>query len=238
MKGIFKKNRKTVLLLAAAFLILGAMAALTILLWPWFQQLSTPQGQEKLQSFVSSLGFTGWLVMLGIQVLQIVVAIIPGEPVEIIMGALYGAWGGFFTCTLGIIIGSGVVFGLVRFLGTPLVESIFGKDKLKSYSFLQNSKRLDTITFILFFLPGTPKDILTYVAGLTAIRPTRFLLIACFARIPSVLSSTWAGSTLAQGQLLTSIIIFSIVGLVSLCGIYLHKKVMHRLNRNPSSPES
>lgn len=225
------KNKKTILLGAACVLILAVMAVIAVWLWPWFSSLVQPDNRQRLQEFVQTLGIGGWLLMLGLQVLQIVVAVIPGEPVEIVMGMLYGAWGGFFTCELGILIGSLIVFFTVRALGTPIVVQLFGQERLQSYSFLQNTRRLETITFVLFFIPGTPKDILTYVAGLTLISPWRFLVISLVARIPSVLSSTLGGSSLAQGNFWASVIIFAVVGAVSLLGIHLNKALLKRMDK-------
>lgn len=225
------KNKKDILLAIVVLLLAAAIAAATIWLWPWFANLSTPEGQQQLQELVSRLGLGGWLLMLGLQLLQIVVAVIPGEPIEILMGMLYGAWGGFLTCELGVLTGSLLVFFAVRLLGAPLVRRIFGEEKLQKYTFLQNTERLELLTFILFFIPGTPKDILTYVAGLTRISPLRFLGISAFARIPSILSSTYAGSTLAKGDWLAGLIIFAAVGAISLTGILIHKKLMMRIGR-------
>lgn len=229
-KGILK-NKKTILLGAAVLLLAAAMTAAAIWLWPWFSTLSTPEGQQRLQNWIGGLGLKGWLIMLGLQILQIVVAVIPGEPIEVVMGMLYGVWGGFLTCELGVLTGSLLVFWAVRLLGAPLVRAIFGEDKLKSYAFLQNTQKLELVTFILFFIPGTPKDVLTYVAGLTPIRPLRFLLLSSFARVPSILSSTYAGSTLAKGQFIVGLAIFAAVGAISLLGIFIHKKLMARINR-------
>ena len=178
-----KTNRKLFPFILLAVLLCAALIAASAALWPWFSSLSTEAGQEELRAFVSSMGVLGWAVMLGLQVLQIVVAVIPGEPVEILMGALYGAWGGFLTCELGVLIGSCGVFYAVRALGTPLVRAVFGEEKLRSFAFLQNTQKLEALTFLLFFIPGTPKDVLTYVAGLTPIRPLRFLGIALFAEM-------------------------------------------------------
>lgn len=231
MGGWFRKNRRAVLFSAATVFFLAAMAGLTVAMWPWVKGLSTPQGQEKLRQWVGSLGFAGWIAMVGLQILQVVVAVIPGEPIEIIAGVLYGAWGGFLTCELGVLAGSAVVFWAVRKLGAPLVEAVFGKGKLQSYTFLQNIARLELITFILFFIPGTPKDVLTYAAGLTSIRMARFISIAMFARIPSILSSTWGGSSFAEGNIWKTISIFAVVGLASLLGLFIQKKVMRRFRR-------
>ena len=228
-----KADKKDILLVIAVLLLACGLIALTIWLWPWFKNLSTPQGQQLLQELAGGLGFGGWLLMVGLQLLQIIVAVIPGEPVEVLMGMLYGAWGGFLTCEVGVLAGSLLVFYAVRLLGAPLVRRIFGENKLQKYAFLQDTERLELLTFILFFIPGTPKDILTYVAGLTRISPLRFLGISAFARIPSILSSTYAGSTLAKGEWLRGLVIFAAVGAVSLIGIWAHKRLMAKIGKKP-----
>lgn len=233
MKKADKADKKDILLVIAVLLLACGLIALTIWLWPWFKNLSTPQGQQQLQELAGGLGFGGWLLMVGLQLLQIIVAVIPGEPVEVLMGMLYGAWGGFLTCEVGVLAGSLLVFYAVRLLGAPLVRRIFGEDKLQKYTFLQDTERLELLTFILFFIPGTPKDILTYVAGLTRISPLRFLGISAFARIPSILSSTYAGSTLAKGEWLRGLVIFAAVGAVSLIGIWAHKRLMAKIGKKP-----
>ena len=233
MKKADKADKKDILLVIAVLLLACGLIALTIWLWPWFKNLSTPQGQQLLQELAGGLGFGGWLLMVGLQLLQIIVAVIPGEPVEVLMGMLYGAWGGFLTCEVGVLAGSLLVFYAVRLLGAPLVRRIFGENKLQKYAFLQDTERLELLTFILFFIPGTPKDILTYVAGLTRISPLRFLGISAFARIPSILSSTYAGSTLAKGEWLRGLVIFAAVGAVSLIGIWAHKRLMAKIGKKP-----
>lgn len=223
-----RDNKKNVLRWALGLFSLAMLAGAAVLLWPWFSSLSKVENLQQVEAWARELGARGWIVMLGLQVLQIIVAVIPGEPIEILAGMLYGAWGGLFLCELGILIGTLLVFFTVRRFGMSLVRLLFSEEKLRGYKFLQNEKRLETITFILFFLPGTPKDVLTYIAGITPISPCRFLLIALVARIPSVLSSTFGGSSIAGGNLWGSVFIFVAVGLVSLLGIWLNGKLLKR----------
>lgn len=220
-----KQNRILLLWIAVGLVL---MTVLSIWLLPWVLSLQEAESRLALQEQVARFGGWGWAFMLLLQILQIIVAVIPGEPIEIIMGLLYGSVGGFLTCELGVLIGSFLVFFVVRRLGTPLVRSMFGEDKLNSFSFLQDTRRLETITFILFFIPGTPKDILTYVAGLTTISPVRFLLIASVARIPSIFSSTFGGASIAGGNLWLAVGVFVVVGVVSLVGIRLNHLFMER----------
>ena len=202
------------------------MGIITIKALPLIQILSEPDGQHKFQAWIDSLGFWGWFVLLGIQILQIIVAFIPGEPVELVSGILYGAIGGFLTCELGIFLGSILIFYGVRRFGRPLITAFIPEENLARYSFLHNTKKLERLTFILFFLPGTPKDVLTYIAGLTPISPVKFLTIATVARIPSVFSSTLAGSTVVDGNWKLTALIFIVTGIISAMGIWAHNRLM------------
>ena len=157
LKKIFKDSIPIIV-----FVLL--MAALSWIFWPYIKALGTEEGREAFKSWVDGLGFGGWLVTLGIQLLQIFIAFIPGEPVELLLGYLWGPLGGMFTCLLGIFIGTLVIFLLVRRLGLPFVKKIVGTDDLTKYKFLSNPSKLEITVFILFFIPGTPKDALTYIA--------------------------------------------------------------------------
>ena len=169
--------------------------------------------------------------MLGIQVLQIVVAFLPGEPIEIIMGVLYGSFGGLFTCLFGILLGSMIVYVLTKLIGIPFVKLFIDLDDLKKYKFLNDSKRLDLTVFILFFIPGTPKDALTYLAPFLPIKAKRFFLIATIARIPSVITSTILGHELIEGNYTNAIIVFVITALISIGGILFHHYFTKRNSR-------
>ena len=104
------------------------------------------------------------------------------------------------------------------------MASFFPEEKIHNLPILNNPERLEQITLLLFLIPGTPKDILTYAAGLTDIPAKRFLLIATFARIPSIVTSVWAGASLRAGNWIISILLFTAAALIGLGGIWIHKK--------------
>ena len=112
------KNFLPIIILVIAALIL------TLIFLPEIQRLGTDEGRAEFKAFVDSIGFWGWLVTLGIQLLQIFVAFIPGEPVELMLGFVWGPWLGTFTCLLGVFIGSFVIFMLVRRYGRKFLDSI------------------------------------------------------------------------------------------------------------------
>ncbi len=177
----------------------------------------------------------GLILFLLIQTAQIIISVIPGEPLEVLAGMLYGTWGGFFWCTVGIIIGSSIIFYAVRKFGIKLAEKFIDTDNLFDYDFMKNNTGMETILFILFLIPGTPKDVLIYVAALSKIKLSTFLIITSFARIPSIVTSTYAGSNLGQGNITKTILIFVIIALIGLIGIYLQPKIMKKLKEKRES---
>jgi len=139
----------------------------------------------------------------------------------------YGAIGGLIVIFLGAFLSSFIIFFLVRKFGRNFIYSFVSKDKIdkiENSKWFSNPKKLDTILFILFFIPGTPKDLFVYIGGLLPIKPVRFLMISTFARFPSIISSTIAGSNLVSGNWLviaiTYFITFAIAGII----IYIFNK--------------
>lgn len=180
---------------------------------------------EKFRLWVELSGFWGMLAFVGMTVFQVIIAFVPGEPLEIGAGYAFGAVWGTILCIIGITIGSLIVFWLVRTFGVKLLEVFFTYEKIKSLKFLQNEKRLALITFFLFFLPGTPKDLITYFVGLTKIDLKRFLFIVAIARIPSVVTSTIGGSLLGSEKYLFAIIAFGVTLFISVIGWIIYNKI-------------
>ncbi len=227
-------NRKLLLTLKilAALLILAAAIALCVWLIPLVVSLNNPDVQAEFQAFIESLGVFGVLAMLLLQILQIIVAIIPGEPIEILMGVMYGTFGGLFLTLLGILIGQTIVFFAVKKLGIKFAARFVDVKKFSELSFLKSPEKRDSLIFLLFFIPGTPKDILTYFAPFTDINFARFIIIATLARIPSVISSTWAGSSISDGSIQKTVIIFALTGIIGIMGIIINNKITAKHNIN------
>ena len=172
---------------------------------------------------------------MGLQCLQVVVALIPGEVVELGAGYAYGALEGTFICLIGVAISSSLIFLLVKKVGVSLVETLISREKLLQLRFINSERKLNRVVFLLFFIPGTPKDVLTYFVGLTNMRLPEFLLISRTARIPSVVSSTICGQMLGDKNFQTACIVYAITGVISILGYYLYNRVVqHRQDKNKS----
>lgn len=209
-------------------IFVAVMVIVTIIFWPYIAELATDEGRDQFKAWVDDLGVLGWFATLGIQLLQIFVAFIPGEPVELILGYVWGPWLGTLTCLIGIFIGTAVIYFAVRKLGMRFVKRMVGTDDLSKYRFLSDKNKVELTVFILFFIPGTPKDALTYIAPIAPIRPIKYLLIATFARIPSIITSTILGDRVAEGDFLMAIIVFIITALISVFGILFGNKYIEK----------
>ncbi|MBQ8249297.1 MAG: TVP38/TMEM64 family protein [Clostridia bacterium] len=216
--------------IVAALLIVAALIALCIWLIPMVLSLAEPENQVRFREFIESLGVLGVLAVLLLQILQIVIAIIPGEPIEILMGVMYGTFGGLALTLVGIAIGQTLVFFAVKKLGMKFAAKFVDINKFENLSFLKDPNKRDSLIFILFFIPGTPKDILTYFAPFTGIRFTRFIILATLARIPSVVSSTWAGATISDGSFVKTLIIFAVTGVIGIGGIIINNHITKKHN--------
>ena len=226
-----KNNRQKIIKIGSAVILVGVLVWLTLQFLPFVLSLKDQASLERFKQDVYQKGVGGWFTVLGIQILQVIVAIIPGEPIEVLAGITYGTWWGLLTCLTGALIGSVFIFFMVRWLGHSFITMFIEGDKLKSLKFLKNTTRLEFITFILFFIPGTPKDVLTYFAGLTPIKPLRFFVISTFARIPSVITSTYAGSILGDGNIWLFVIIYGITAAVAAIGIFIYNRIVKNMNQ-------
>jgi uncharacterized membrane protein YdjX (TVP38/TMEM64 family) len=181
---------------------------------------------EKFRGWVDSQGFWGRLTLIGIMCLQVVVAIIPGEVIEIGAGYAFGAVEGMFLCLIGAAIGSAVIFAFTKRFGIKLVEAFIPREKINSLQFVKDSKKLDLLIFILFFIPGTPKDVITYFVGLTPMKLHTFLILSSIARIPSVISSTIGGNAIGMQDYSFAVLVFAITAGISIIGIIVYNKIL------------
>ena len=141
------RRRKWLSGIALGVAVLLAAAA-TVLIWQWLRSYS----QEEFREYLRSFGPLGWLVLLGLQLLQVFVALIPGELLESAAGYAYGPVLGTVLCYGGVILASGLVFFLVRRFGLRLVEVFVPREKLLQLRFLNTREKRDGLLFLLFFL--------------------------------------------------------------------------------------
>lgn len=208
-------KRKVHLLIIFLFIILMIMASM--LISPLI--ISLGENSSSLKVWIAQNGMLGSLVFIGLMVLQVFAAFIPGEPLEIVAGYLYGSILGTLLCLLGAQLGSMLIFLLVKHYREAVVSCFVSQEQFDKMKFLQNESKLNSLLFGLFLIPGTPKDILTYIVALSKMKLSTFLSITTVARIPSIISSTIGGAELMQGNYGVAIALFLFTGILSLTGV-------------------
>ena len=196
-----KKER--ILKIISLILVVGILIMLTIEIAPMFKDIATEQGRIELKNKIENMGPKGIFIIIGLMIAQIFLAILPGEPVEILAGMCYGWLWGLIIILIGTFISTFIIFFAVKKFGRSFIYSFASKErieKIENSKLFSNPKTIDIIFFILFFIPGTPKDLFVYIGGLLPVKPAKFLIIATFARIPSIISSTIAGSNIMEGN--------------------------------------
>lgn len=233
-KGDDKKDksgggRRLVLYIAFIAIFIGILVYLSIKLGPRITQLAI--NPENLDQLLDSFGWKGVLVFIGIQILQVLVAAIPGEIVQIAGGYIYGTWLGTLYSLIGIFLGSILVFFIVRLLGYPLVRLVASESQIEKFNSIFGSSKSEAATFILFLIPGIPKDVLTYIAGVTPVKPLRFFIIIMIGRFPALLASSYIGHGTQRGNYLIVIILCVAAVVLFLVGLLLKDRIIERIQQ-------
>jgi uncharacterized membrane protein YdjX (TVP38/TMEM64 family) len=210
------------LILAAGVLV---FVGLTALLWqPLTNFVSTP---ESLRLWVQETGIWGVLVFAFLNIVQVVFAVIPGGPFEVAAGYIFGILPGTLLCDVAMTAGSVLVYLLVRRFGVKFVQLFISQEQMESVKFLKNTPKMRTVLFLLFLIPGTPKDVITYLVGLTDLPLSNWVFICFVGRFPAILFSALGGSALGDAQygiVAAIVIVFAVCYVV---GMRLYQKWNH-----------
>ena len=217
-----KPSRNKKRLIVTAFLLMIALVTVVLYVRIGEPIVDFVSDTDRLRAWVAEKGWISRLIYMAAVCLQMIIAVIPGEPLEMAAGFAFGPIEGTLICLGGISLGSMIVFGLVRLFGMKLVEVFFPREKIDSLKILRNPRKVFLTTATLMILPGTPKDLLTYCAGMTKISWITWLLISTIGRIPSVITSTWGGHTIAEGRYIVAAIIFIVTALLCFAGLFVY----------------
>jgi len=222
------KKKKLKIFKIILFIIVAIIfTVITIYLFPVMRNLSTKEGQIEFKDKVTSSGVYGVILLFILQLAQIFLFILPGEPIEILAGMCYGwFWGTIFIIISSTIIAT-LIFLLVRKIGKQFVYDFSDEEKIKKIEknkLFQNPKKIELVLFILFLIPGTPKDLLTYLSGLLPIKMRRFIAISTIARVPSIVTSTIAGANIAIGDWKKGIILYVLIVVIVVIALFIFNK--------------
>lgn len=232
-KKIKKKQLVINIIGIAIFLILSL--AIVIALAPHLSKFV--KDPELFKQYILDHGVQGIFIALALQVLQIIVSLVPGELVEIGSGMAFGPWFGLLLCEVGLFIGTSFVYFFSKKVGKPTVQALIGDKMFDKLSKIDQSPKRDKVLYLIYLIPGLPKDLLSYLAAFFNIGFWKFMFINMVARIPSIISSTAAGRFIINGDYTKAIIIFLVTGAFALLCYFLSDKIMNAFTKHKQAKE-
>ncbi len=185
---------------------------------------------HQVKEIILSYGAYSPLIYILIQIAQVIIAPIPAGAIEFIGGYLFGVKAGFFYSMIGLFIGSWIAFSLARIFEKLAVERLVSPQTRKKFDYLVGHSGL-ILSFLLFLIPGFPKDALCYLLGLTPMHTGVFLLISVIGRIPGTLMACLQGGKAFDHQYKTFLILSGISGLVILAFYIYHDEIHQWIKR-------
>lgn len=186
---------------------------------------------QLFQDWLDQFGAFDEIIFIIIRAVQTVIKFIPAEPLEIGSGYAWGAIPGMIYCMIGNMIGTLVIIFLVKKYGEKIINFFLPTKKHVLISMFQNNEKIYLFLFFLYLIPGSPKDGFTYLIGILPVRIVPFMIVTGIARIPSVLSSTLCGSTLAEQRYSLSIMIFIATALLAVIGTMIYNAYTKKHSR-------
>ena len=217
-----ERLKRIVTIIAFPLFIGGTIAVVLVFRDDIWQVFSSA---EKIQEVVADWGVSAPLGFMFIQFVQVVIFVIPGEIPQIAGGFLFGMWLGTLYSIIGIVAGSTFNFYLARLLGVPFVRTLFKREKIEKFNTITHSTRAQIAFFLLFVIPGIPKDSLCYVAGLSALRFPAFLLITTVGRLPGIIGSAAMGNAAASRQWILAVVILSVATILFVVGLLFRERI-------------
>ncbi|MEI8215605.1 MAG: VTT domain-containing protein [Eubacteriales bacterium] len=177
------------------------------------------QDTNKAKAFLLQYKAASILVFILLQIVQIVVAILPGQVLQFVAGYVYSFGFGVFWSMVGIMLGTIITFYLAKLLGKDAMHIIFGEERITKFVNILNSKKAYTVIFVIFLIPGIPKDLISYAAGISEIGIKPLLVLSLVGRFPALVATIamsrllYNGSYIALGIFIFAIIVLFILGI-------------------------
>ena len=191
-------------------------------------EIFSKDAADRLIAFLLANESFSALLIIALQTLQVVICILPGQPIQIAASYMFGVLGGLILSLIGAVIGVVISFFTAKLLGRDAVHMIFGEEKVEDYRRKLNSGKGLAIAFLIYLIPGVPKDLVSYAAGISEMRFLPFLIAATIGRIPGMAGSLLFGHFLSSGNY-TAIVILCIVVALILLIFFIKRKDIIRL---------
>ena len=186
---------------------------------------------DDIKNYLEKYEMASSFVYIGLQILHVVISVIPAQPFHLASGYVFGFWQGYLLSMTGIALGTAVTFYLAKILGRDAMYLFFGEKKIVKRIDQMNSKRSFVILFVIFLIPGLPKDPIGYAVGLSRIKIWHYLIIALIGRTPGIMGTILLGSMIEDKSYVGIIIIATIASILFILGLAYGKRITSWIER-------
>lgn len=226
-KDKLRKRYKTISAILKLLLLLFILIGLPLYIYFCQHQIIEQFSSiEKIEAFFAEYKTQSIFYYLALQIIQVVICVIPGQGLQFAAGYMYGFWMGYVWSLVGAFIGTVISYYLAKILGHDAMHMIFGEERIKELLIAFNSKKAMVLVFLFYLIPGLPKDLCSYVAGLSEMKLKAFLIISLVGRSPAMMGSLLIGRLVDIGGYTGAIVIAAIAVILFSAGVILRKRVL------------
>ncbi|MGI6204011.1 MAG: TVP38/TMEM64 family protein [Anaerovoracaceae bacterium] len=226
-----KRRLKEINSVVKLLILLGIIIGIPVYIYFFQHQIiDTFSSLESTNAYFEAHKTGNIFIILGLQIVQIMISVIPGQWIQFGAGYIYGLVIGIILSVIGAVIGTTVAYYLARFLGHDAVTLFFKEETIENYTEMLNSKKGVTIVFLIYLIPGLPKDLCCYAAGLSDMKLRPFLLISTVGRLPAMTGSILIGVLTRLGYYNAALIVLAIAGALLILCIIFRKKLLAKVN--------
>lgn len=186
---------------------------------------------ESVEAFFDNYKAESVFIYIGIQILQIVICIIPGQWLQFASGYMHGFWLGYLYSIIGAFLGSVLTYYIAKILGNDAMHLIFGEERITEFLQKLNSKKAVVLVFLIFLIPGVPKDLCNYAAGLSEMKLKPFLVVSLIGRTPGMMGSLLIGRQIGNGGYVSAVVIAAVAVILFALGIIFRNKLAALLDK-------
>ena len=230
IKKAEKENKRRVIISVVKIIVL-LLIVVGIPIYIWFfhgDWIKSIENIDDVVAFLEKYETQSIFVYIGLQIVQIVISIIPGQVFQMAAGYIYGFWPALLFAMTGALLGTTLSFMLAKVLGRDFLHIFFGEEKMSYYIERLNSKKMYAIVFFLYLIPGIPKDMVSYAAGVSEIKFKPFIIISALGRLPGMIGCLLMGDMMMEENY-TGAVIIGVFAVITFALCIIFRKKIHGL---------
>ena len=227
----YSKHKKALAYLKFALLLFILVGIPVFLYLKYGADIFSKDAAGNLLAYLKANRSIAFALIIIMQMIQVIVCILPGQPIQFASSYMFGVLPALLLSLIGAVIGSTITFWLAKLLGKDFVSIIFDKDKVDEYHRKLNSGKGLALAGLIYLIPGVPKDLVSYVAGISDMKFKPFILVSNIARIPGMLGSLLLGTFAERGDYVAIGILCVVVTLFLVVFYIKRKSIMDFLDK-------